>query len=104
MPDLSKANAVRLDAALDRQYRFASGTSSFRHLIETGTFSASEAADVSKITYDRSKFNRMDHKQQAEYNRRLSETKTEYRLIYSDDADRFVVVPKIIFDWFNARH
>jgi hypothetical protein len=102
MADLTKAQAARQTAALDKKYRFSHGADTFRGMIAAGKFSRAETATVPKITYSRRKFNRMDYKAQADYERRLAETKTEYRLYYASDSDTFCVVPKLVFDYFNA--
>ena len=99
---LTKAMEARQSAALDKQYSFAHGVDTFRAMIERGVFSHGECATVPKIYYDRIKFNRMDGKQQAEYERRLQETKDEYRLIYKVDSDLSVNVPKLVFDYFQG--
>jgi hypothetical protein len=104
MPDLSKANAARLAAALDKPYRFSHGVDTLRGMIAAGRFSHAEAATVPRIEYNRLKFNRMDSRQQAEYERKLKETKTEYRLIYAADSDRYIAAPKMVFDYFQAQH
>lgn len=103
MADITKAQAARQAAALDKKYQFAHGVDTFRGMIESGRYASAEAATVPKITYDRRKFNRMNHAEQADYDRRLAETKTEYRLYYADDPDCFTVVPKLVFDWFQSR-
>lgn len=99
---LTKAMESRQSAALDKQYRFAHGVDTFRAMIDRGVFSHAEAVTVPRIYYNRVKFNRMDGKQQAEYERRLKETKTEYRLIYKADSGLSVNVPKLVFDYFQG--
>ena len=102
MPNLSKANAARLAAALDKQYRFSHGVDTFREMIAEGRFSHAEVVTVPRFYYNRLKFNRMDARQQAEYERKLKETKTEYRLFYVADPDSSVNVPKMVFDYFES--
>jgi hypothetical protein len=104
MPDLSKANAARLNAALDKQYRFSHGVDTLRGMIAAGKFSHAEAASVPRVEYNRHKWNRMNAREQAEYERKMKETKTEYRLIYAADPDRFIAAPKMVFDYFQAQH
>ena len=104
MSDLSKANAARLNAALDKQYRFSHGVDTLRGMIAAGRFSHAEAASVPRVEYNRRKWNRMNHAEQAEYERKLKEMKTEYRLIYAHDSDCYLAAPKMVFDYFQAQH
>ena len=102
-PDLSAALSARMNTALDKVYRFSDATESFRQRIERGVYCRAEAVEVPRVQYNRLKFNRMDGRQQAEYERKLKEKKTEYQLFYADDPDAYTVAPKLVFDWFNAR-
>jgi len=102
MPDLNKANAARLAAALDKQYRFSHGADTFRRMIDSGVFSHAEAATVPRVEYNRRKWNGLDARGQAEYQKKLDAIKTEYRLFYAADSDRFVAVPKLVFDHFES--
>lgn len=101
---LTAANTARQAAALDKVYRFSDVTETFRQRIERGVYAVAEAAAVPKVSYSRRKWNRMNARQQAEYERAMKETKTEYRLFYAADSDAFSVVPKMVFDWFTARN
>jgi len=102
MSDLNKANAARAAAALDKQYRFSHGVDTFRRMIDTGAFSCAEAATVPLVEYNRRKWNGLDARGQAEYQKKLDSTKTEYRLFYAADSDRFAAVPKMVFDHFES--
>lgn len=100
---LTAANQARLDQALDKVYRFSDRTETFRQRIERGVYSHSETATIPVMTYNRHKWNRMNANEQAEYEKRLAETKTEYRLIYADDSLAFTPVPKLVHDWALSR-
>jgi len=100
MTNLTAARAARVIAALNKQYRFIGATETFRQRIERGVYGSAEQVNVPKLTYNRRKFNRMNAEEQTEYERKLSETKVEYRLIYKADPDRFTSVSKLIHDWF----
>ena len=103
MPDLSAANAARLNAALDKRYQFAFGVSTFREAIAAGCYSHAEKGEKPSAKWDRRKFNRMDHKQQAEYQRKLDTMVPEYRLYNAGcPHGSWVEVPKMVFDYFNA--
>lgn len=95
MNKLSPMLASRQNKALDRIYQ---GGFTFRNEIETGKITKGEVATVSKVRYNRRKFNRMDAEQQREYDRKLQETKSEYRL-YCGDREYFTV-PKLVYDYY----
>lgn len=104
MNGLEKANAARLDAALDKQWRFKNGISTFRALIEAGEFDRAEVGETPLATWNRRKFNRMDQRQQAEYQRKMDTTKPEYRLFRTGcPHGSWVPVPKMVFDWAAVR-
>lgn len=104
MPNLTAANAARLNAALDKRWNFSHGTDTFRAMIERGAFSYAEEGQTPSVAWNRRKFNRMDSRQQAEYQRKLDTMKTEYRLFHKDcPHGSWRPVPKLVFDWFNAR-
>lgn len=100
---MTAAMTGRINKALDKVYRFPDATESFRQRIERGVYSAAEAEDVPKAQYNRLKWNRMNAAEQADYERKMRETKVQYRLIYADDTDRFSEVPKLVHDWFIDR-
>ena len=103
-PALSAANTARLNAALDKKYRFSHGVDTFRAMIERGAFSRSELGQTPSVQWNRRKFNRMDHRQQAEYQRKLDTMKPEYRLFNAGcPHGSWTPVPKMVFDWFNSR-
>lgn len=103
MPDLSKANEARLNAALDKRYQFSFGISTFREAIAAGRFSHAEKGEKPSVLWNRRKFNRMDHKQQAEYQRKLDTMVPAYRLLSADcPHGSWVEAPKMVFDYFNA--
>ncbi len=105
MPDLSKANAARLAAALDKPYPFSFGVSTFRQAIDAGKFSRAERGEKPSVQWNRRKFNRMAHRQQAEYERKLDTLVPAYRLFNSGcPHGSWVEAPKMVFDYFNARN
>ena len=104
MPDLTAANSARLDAALDKQYRFSFGVYTFRRAIEVGRFSHADTGQVPSVQWNRRKFNRMDNRQQAEYQRKMDALKTEYRLFNAGcPQGSWVAAPKMVYDYFCAR-
>lgn len=101
--NLIKANLARLDKALDRKYRFSHGIDTLRAMIEKGTFSHSEQAEVPSVKWNRRKFNRMNGYEQAEYERKLNIMKPQYQLFYKEcPHGSFIVIPKMVYNWFNT--
>ncbi len=101
---LDKANAARENAALNKCYRFSHGIDTLGAMIERGAFCHAEIAQVPSVKWDRRKFNRMDHREQAEYQRKLDTMKPEYRLFNTGCADgSWITVPKMVFDVAQAR-
>ncbi len=94
--DLSPLQAGRLNAALDRQYRFSDGVRTLRAHIErmaaVGPLERSESDG--SIDFNRHKFNRMDYRQQAAYEATLKAR----RYYFVNDLK----VPKIVFDAIAA--
>ena len=101
MNNITKMNKVRQDKVLDKVYRFSDGISTFRKRIEAGMYSHAECVDVPKIEYNRRKFNNMNHKEQAEYEKKLKETKKEYRLYLASDSSAMNCVSKLVYDYFK---
>ena len=103
MSDLTKANAARLDLALDKLWTFRHGIDSFRNCIAQGKFSHAEIGETPSVKWDRRKFNRMDHKQQAEYQRKLDTMVPEYRLYWAGcSMESYSAVTKSILEYFNT--
>ncbi len=58
-----------------------------------------EVKEVPAIEYNRTKYNRMNGYEQAQYEKRLSERKTEYRAIKSGSI---LALSKIEYDFFTS--
>jgi hypothetical protein len=94
----------RNDKILDKKYRFDDGSiDTFRNKIDNHVFKRSEEKLVPSIEYNRIKYNRMNGKEQEEYERKLKTLKTQYRLYYSDSDTVFLPVAKTIYDYFNEK-
>ena len=103
MTDLSKANKARANIVLDQKRQFSAGIFSFREMIDKRIFNHAEVVQVPQVRYNRRKFNRMDAKEQRDYETKLAKMKNEYRLYYAQDDGLFVSVPKIVFDYYQNR-
>lgn len=93
---LSDMPRGRLMKALDKRYNTRDGERTLREYIESGGFTGTDVSEVPVVQYDRAKCNRMDSREQAEYDKRLEEKKTEYRVTRDDDTS--FQIPKIVFD------
>jgi hypothetical protein len=104
MTNLTAANAARLDAILDKKWRFSHGVDTFRDCIAAGKIGKSDQMKVPSVQWDRRKFNRMNSDQQREYQRKLDTMKTIYVLYWAGcPHGSCIEVPKMLFDWFNAQ-
>jgi hypothetical protein len=96
MSTLTAANAARLAAALDKPYRFEDGVRPLRDELARRKADGRlnpETGD-GMIDWSRTKFNRMDGKQQAAYEAALKARKYYYL--------GGLQVPKIVFDAYTA--
>ena len=101
---LAKANAARLNAALNKPYRFSHGIDTLGAMIERGAFARAEIGQVPSVAWNRRKFNRMDARQQADYQRKLDTLKPEYRLFNAGcPHGSWITVPKMIFEHAHSR-
>ena len=104
MNNTEKMMKGRQDKALDKLYRFSDGISTFRKRIDSGVYASAECVEVHKIQYNRRKFNNMDYKEQAEYEKKLKETKKEYRLYFASNPDMMSCASKLVYDYFIANN
>lgn len=93
---LKPVESGKLSQSLNRKYNNNGKIQSMREMIESGDYVRKEKSEQNKYEYSRTKYNRMDAKQQAEYEKKLKEKKISYRLYGKDDS--FIEVPKTVFD------
>ena len=86
---LSPMQLGRLNAALDRQHRFADGVRTLRAELERAQVLEKSETD-GMVDWSRTRFNRMDGREQAAYEARLKAR----RYYYINN----VQVPKIVYD------
>lgn len=96
--NLSPMAAARLDACLAKQFRFSDGIrtlgANLEALFAAGKLVSRKATDGA-IDWNRRKFNSMNHKEQAAYEKRLSEK----RYYWIEDTEGVGhSVPKTVFD------
>jgi hypothetical protein len=98
---LSPKDRGRVKKALDKKYNFPDvGTMSLGEYIDGGNISKVEAKEVPKVAFNRAKYNRMDGKQQEEYEKKMKEKKTEYRAFKKDGS--FIEIPKMVYESISS--
>lgn len=100
MADLTAATEARLQKSLAQQFRFSDGIYTLGEYMERHAVRV-DSKEVPKIEYNRHKFNRMDNRQQAEYEKKLQERKIEYRAHNADGS--FLVIPKMVHDLYKTK-
>tara|TARA_R110000823_G_scaffold288478_1_gene406635 strand:- start:225 stop:563 length:339 start_codon:yes stop_codon:yes gene_type:complete len=103
--NLSKANQVRKEKALNKLWNFSDhGITSFKKLIDNDTFIKSNMELIPQLKYNRRKFNAMTNwnGEQDEYYRKCTEkTKKAYFLYYDESVS--TDVSKFVYDYFNEK-
>lgn len=94
---LSPMNRGKLNSALDKKYRFSDGdVMSMREYINSDNVYGVESKEVPSVTMNRSRYNRMSHSQQEEFDKKYSQKKIDYRLLNKNGS--FITIPKMIYD------
>ena len=86
---------------LDTKVNLLCEIKTWREFIDGGHFIRSEEVSCPRYEFNRTKYNRMDGYEQAEYEKKLKETKIQYRLFLKDGG--FYNVSKTVFDYFNNK-
>lgn len=105
MSNINKALSAKAEKFLDqlvRSKRFGVLTRRdfCKKMVELGALPKID--QVPSVKWNRRKFNRMDYKEQWEYEKRLTRTKPQYQLYYPDDTDTCAVVTKTEYDYFMS--
>lgn len=103
MKKMNNAHEARKNKVLDTLIRYSNyGYMTRRKFIQmiydNGGFC--EVAAVPSVRYDRRKFNRMDYREQKEYQKKLDTLKKEYRAFPEGD-NTFYVITKTEYDYFS---
>lgn len=98
MANLTAATEARLQKSLAQQYRFNGVVMTLKQKLDTDAVSF-EVKETAKYEYNRHKFNRMNHAEQAEYEKKLAERKLSYRAIYADGS--FIEIPKMVYEYYT---
>lgn len=92
---LAKAREARLNDALAKEYRFEGKVMSLRAILESRGDTLECRETDGMIDWSRSKFNRMNGREQSAYEAALKARR--YYFVNS------IKVPKIVFDWARQR-
>lgn len=98
------AHKARTDKALNTLVRFPFGITSWRSAVENGHLSDPHTEQEPSVKYSRTKFNRMNHAEQREYEAKLAKTKAVYYLRLRSDPAACFKCPKLVHDWAVARN
>ncbi len=93
MTTLSAANEARLQKSLSKLYRFDGIIMTLGKYLEENKYTLVEQVEP-KIQYNRHKFNLMDYREQAEYERKLEQKVTRYYAKFSDGL--MIQVPALL--------
>lgn len=94
---LTPMNRGRVEKVLGKEYRRSNGDIvSLHDIIECGDYIRKEAREEPKINFNRTRYNRMDWTEQAEYDKKLNEKKMAYYLV--SEKGSYFQIPKIVYN------
>jgi hypothetical protein len=97
----NKAYEARLNKFINKVVLIEGRTTTWKEYIDAGNIIKIKSIIVPKIQYNRRKYNRMNNREQEEYEKKLKETKNEY-LIYANETECFTV-KKMVFDYCKQK-
>mgnify|MGYP001564506674 CR=1 FL=1 len=100
MNQLSAATEARTQKSLSKLYRFDGVVMTLGAYLDSKEFEVVEREE-GKIEYNRRKFNNMDYREQAEYERKLAEKVTRYYAQFSDGS--MLTIPKLVADHYKEQ-
>lgn len=98
MSNLAPAQEARLQKSLAQLYRFDGEIMTLQAKLDRDAVSF-ESKEVPKYEYNRIKFNRMDYREQADYEEKLKQKKISYRAIFADGS--LIEIPKMVHDFYK---
>lgn len=103
--NITNAQSARSEKALDKLINYEGyGILSRREFCDLMKQEGGRAERVEtdhRIDYSRRQYNRMNGAEQAQYEKRLSRKKTEYRMHLPGDKSGYIVITKAEYDYFN---
>jgi len=102
MATIDKALQARINKTLDTKVHYTEGIMTRRDWLVLQKSKGSSVKEVmkSKTKYSRTRFNRMDYREQEEYQKRLDTKVPCYELHLSDES--FYDITKIEYDYFSS--
>lgn len=101
---LTKAQEARKQKALDKLWNLSEhGLTTYRKLIDEGKVMKGKVVEVPKYKWNRNKYNRMNHEEQREYDKKMEMRKLDYRFYLNKDNDYFYEVPKLVFEYWEEK-
>lgn len=92
----------KVNAILSKKYRYEEGIMTRKEWIELMKANGAtvKVGEKCPIQWNRRKFNRMDYKEQAVYNKRLEERVPCYELYRKGETNIFTEITKTEYDYF----
>lgn len=100
MATLTAANEARTKKSLGKLYRFNGVVQSLQQYLDGNLFTVIDRVEP-KYEYNRHKFNAMDHREQAEYERKLDIKVTKYYALFTDGS--MLELPKIVAEYYRSK-
>jgi hypothetical protein len=93
---------AKTQATLNKVFRYPEGIMSRREYIKLHKSQGAEVKESmrNKIEFNRTKYNRLEGRQQEEYEKKLEEKIVSYELHFSDKS--LIYITKAEFDYFNS--
>lgn len=98
------AISARAEQVLSKKYRYQEGILTRKEFIELNHKKGArvEEGTTDRVRFNRIKYNRMDHWEQREYDKKCDEQVPEYRLYRKGEENSFSVITKTEFEYFNS--
>lgn len=100
MATLTAANEARTKKSLEKLYRFNGVVQSLQQYLDGNLFTVIDRVEP-KYEYNRRKFNAMDYREQAEYERKLAIKVTKYYALFTDGS--MLELPKIVAEYYRSK-
>jgi len=108
--DMGKINKLspmvrgRVINALRKQYNHNNKLMSLRDIIDSGEYSEFAEVQVPQVVFNRTKYNKMDNKQQVEYDKKMETMKVDYVLRRRDPKGYAITlsIPKLVYEVLEA--
>ena len=97
MNALTPMNRGRVEKVLRKEYRRPNGNIvSLQDIIESGDYIRKEEREEPKVNFNRIRYNRMNAREQDQYEEKLKEKKKVYYLVTAKET--YFQIPKIVYN------